>query len=155
MAIRIERESETVNGFVYSLHTDGGGPLSSREFVSVRPKEYSEDDWSVTRWFYFDEQSDHYERNFGQKVCTNEEYRRKCIEGTADWAVVSDIFEPLERELYESLYITDDMDKNEFREMLKEIFEHIKIEVRENGRTDLNMNEVLSDISVALVSEKI
>lgn len=127
-----------------------GGPMSSQEFVTVKPVG-SDSDWHVTRWFYFDEQSEYYERNFAEKVCTDEEYRQACIDRSADWAVIADTFEPIERQLYNLYRDNDSFTRDETEEMIKEAFKYIKNKVRNEDNTDICHDDVLDNISTTIV----
>ena len=41
--------------------------------------------------------------NFSEKVCSDERYRQRSLDETADWKRVADLYEPLARRLYQEL----------------------------------------------------
>jgi len=79
-----------------TVEFDSGGPVGATEVVFING-----DDYSVTRWFYFDEFHEQYARNFAEKVVTNDEYRQKSLDGTASWAQVSDLYDEAARRVYQ------------------------------------------------------
>lgn len=119
-------------------------------------------DVSVNRWFYFDEQVENYMWNFANKVSTNKEYRKKSLSGEADWVRVSNLYEPLERRLYGVLQRSEKTDfpiiNDESRvhsDMLKfqceELFNEIRDVVRED--VDKHPEKIFEDKKQNLVDK--
>lgn len=79
------------------IEFDSGGPVGATTIVSVGEV----DDWVVNRWFYFDEDNENYVRNFARKVVTDEDYRKRCLNRTADWARVANHYEQTARQILE------------------------------------------------------
>lgn len=102
MAIRMTIDSKRINGFKASYQIDTGGPVGSDHFITVKPQDEDED-WFITRWFYFDEQNKQYAWNFAEKICTDENYRRESREENTDWARTSNLYSTYSRRLYQVL----------------------------------------------------
>ncbi|SEO99866.1 hypothetical protein SAMN05216388_102638 [Halorientalis persicus] len=79
-----------------TVEFDTGGPVGATEVVFING-----DDYSVTRWFYYDEFHEQYARNFAEKIVTDSEYRQKSLDGTADWAQVSDLYDEASRRVHQ------------------------------------------------------
>ena len=77
-----------VAGCCVRIFLDTGGSVGGDYNVAVEGN-----GWDITRTFYFDEDSEQHMRNFAQKVSTDEEYRKTCSWGTADWSRVSELYE--------------------------------------------------------------
>lgn len=102
MALRQTIESKRINGYNASFHVDTGGPVGSDHFITVKPQSEDED-WWITRWFYFDEENEHYAWNFAEKVCKDKDYRQRSIEEDADWSRTSNLYETYSKQLYDVL----------------------------------------------------
>ncbi|WP_198408082.1 hypothetical protein [Natronomonas pharaonis] len=90
---------------------------------------------------HFDEQAEAYMWNVAEKVCTDEEYRQRSVEETADWKRVANLYEPLARRLYQELSrsersefpIMNDnsrADSETLESLCEELFEETKAIVR-------------------------
>jgi hypothetical protein len=77
-----------VAGCCVRIFLDTGGSVGGDYNVAVEGN-----GWDITRTFYFDEDSEQHMRNFAQKVAIDEEYRKTCTWGTADWSRVSELYE--------------------------------------------------------------
>ena len=142
MALRQEINSKQINGYRASFHVDTGGPVGSDHFVTVEPQSEDED-WFITRWFYFDEENKRYAWNFAEKVCTNEEYRKESREENTDWARTAKLYETYSRRLYNILSEDDrsefpimneegsDQDKNVLYDCCESLFKEFKSIVRD------------------------
>ena len=102
-------DERIIHGCEATLVFDIGGPVGSDHVVIVKPVEDGAD-WLVNRWFYFDEQHEAYMWNFAEKLSTDEEYRRRSLEETADWKHVANLYEPLARDLYWELSQSEQSD---------------------------------------------
>lgn len=85
-----------VDGATVVIEFDTGGPVGGQHLVIVEG-----DDYTVNRWFYFDEFNENYAQNFAEKIVRDEEYRSESLGGTADWKQVADIYEPAARRLFD------------------------------------------------------
>ncbi|SEH45879.1 hypothetical protein SAMN05192561_10286 [Halopenitus malekzadehii] len=94
-------DERTISGCKATLVFDTGGPVGSDHLLIVKPVDT--DDWLINRWFYFDEQTEAYIWDFAEKVCSDEEFRQRSLEETADWKRVANLYEPLSRGLYQKL----------------------------------------------------
>lgn len=130
------------------------GPVGATTVVSVG----KEDDWFVTRWFYFDEDNENYVRNFARKVATDETYRERCLNSTADWTRVADQYDQTAREIFQFFQDAGVMgysagDKKEEREyrrakreletICESLFTTLKAEIR--GENDTMEVERIAD----------
>ena len=133
-------EERIINGCNATLIFDTGGPVGSNHLLTVKSID-TEADWLINRWFYFDEQTEAYMWNFAEKVCTDEEYRQRSLEETADCKRVASLYEPLARRLYDELSraersdfpIMNDSSRADFEKLeslCEELFEEIKATVR-------------------------
>ena len=102
----------------------------------------TEANWLINRWFYFGEQTESYMRNFAEKVCTDEDYRRQSLEETANWKRVANLYEPLARRLYQEVSCSGQSDfpimndssradSEKLESLCEELFEEIKAIVRQ------------------------
>jgi formyltetrahydrofolate synthetase len=151
--VRETIEKRTASGCKATLVFDTGGPVGSDHLLIVKPV-YSEEDWLVNRWFYFDEQTQAYMWNFAEKVCTDEKYRQQSLEETADWKRVANLYEPLARRLYQELSqsersdfpILNDSsrpDSEKLESLCEELFKEIKAIVRQ--RKDRHLETVYEE----------
>lgn len=89
MALRETIDTYHHNGAKIALGTDTGGPVGGDHVVSIASGELRSDSddggWFVNRWFFFDEWSEQYARNFAEKIATDEEYRSQSLAGDATW----------------------------------------------------------------------
>ena len=134
-------EERTSNGCTATLLFDTGGPVGSDHLLIVTPVN-ADAEWVINRWFYFDEQAEPYMWNFAEKICTDEGYRRRSLEETADWKRVTNLYEPLARRLYQELSrsersdfpIMNDSsraDSEKLESLCEELFEEVKAIVRQ------------------------
>jgi hypothetical protein len=151
---------ETIDEFVEDgcqivIGFDTGGPFGAHEFASVRPQSEDED-WVVTRWFYFDEFDENYAKNFGRKVATDDDYRERSLNGTADWKQVVDIYNEVERrilaifnespsQILAGYSSGDDDEKRRYKaaeqsakEILSELFSEIRSQVRSDDPLEID-----------------
>lgn len=139
--VRETIEERAVNGCKATLVFDTGGPVGSDHLIIVKPID-TEADWLINRWFYFDEQTESYMWNFSEKVCSDERYRQRSLDETADWKRVADLYEPLARRLYQELSrsersdfpIMNDSsraDSEKLESLCEELFEEVKAIVRQ------------------------
>lgn len=154
MALRQEINSKQINGCRASFHVDTGGPVGSDHFVTVEPQS-DDEDWFITRWFYFDEENERYAWNFAEKVCTNEEYRQESREENTDWARTANLYETYSRRLYNVLSEDDrsafpimneeesDQDKNVLYDCCESLFKEFKSIVRDG--VDKHPEKVFED----------
>lgn len=132
-------EYET-GGATVRVEFDTGGPVGGDHLVTVSGEEYL-----VNRWFYFGEFDEQYAKNFAAKVIENPEYRAACLERTADWAQVADIYEEAARRVYDVFadagllgYTAGDAAAKEryqkateaMNDLCQELFEEIKARIR-------------------------
>ena len=134
-------DERTINGCKATLVFDTGGPVGSDYLMIVEPTN-TESDWLINRWFYFGEQTEAYMWNFAEKSCTDEEYRRRSLEETADWKRIANLYEPLARRLYQELSCSERSnfpimndhsrrDSEKLDSLCEELFGEIKAIVRQ------------------------
>ena len=134
-------DERRINGCKATAVFDTGGPVGSEHLMIVKPID-TESDWLINRWFYFSEQTEAYMWNFAEKSCTDEEYRRRSLEETADWKRIDNLYEPLARRLYQELSrsersdfpIMNDRSRRDSEKLVslcEELFEEIKAIVRQ------------------------
>ena len=139
--VRETIDERTVHGCKATLVFDTGGPVGSDQLLIVKPID-ADSEWVVNRWFYFDEQTEAYMWNFGEKICADVEYRRRSLEETADWKRVANLYEPLARRLFDELsrsersdfpVMNDDSrhDSGKLESLCEELFEEIRAIVRQ------------------------
>jgi len=139
--VRETIDERTINGCKATLVFDTGGPVGSDRLMIVKPID-TDSDWLINRWFYFGEQTETYMWNFAEKICTDEGYRRRSLEETADWKRVTNLYEPLARRLYQELSrsersdfpIMNDRsrsDSEKLESLCEALFEEIKATVRQ------------------------
>lgn len=139
----------------FSIYRTGGGrSILSTRFVLVEPAEDIDENWSVKRHFYGDEQTVFDERRFAKKVCRDEEYRKRCVEGNVGWVVVSDILREVEIDLM-SAFMTGKIDYDEARDYIEESYRYLCSEVYESENMDVSEQDVLLHLSLDLVSRAI
>lgn len=78
------------------IEFDTGGPVGADHLVVV-----DGDDFLINRWFYFDEFNERYAKNFAEKIIRDDDYRRKSLDGTADWKQAADIYEEAARRIFD------------------------------------------------------
>jgi hypothetical protein len=137
------------------IEFDSGGPVGATTVVSVG----EEDGWFVNRWFYFAEDNENYVRNFARKVATDEDYRERCLNRTADWARVADQYEQAARQILQYFRDAGVMgytmgNKEEEREyrrakdemdtICKSVFAALKTEIR-GEHTSGDVERIVSD----------
>ena len=137
------------------IEFDSGGPVGATTIVSVG----KDDDWFVNRWFYFDEDNENYIRNFARKVATDENYRERCLNRTADWARVADHYEQTARQILEYFqdagvmgYSVGDKEeedeyrraKNEMETICESLFAALKSEIR-GGNSTTEIERIADD----------
>jgi len=139
--VRETIEERIINGCKATLVFDTGGPIGSDHLLIVKSVD-TEADWLINRWFYFGEQTEAYMWNFAEKICTDEEYRQRSLEETADWKRVANLYEPLARRLYQELSCSEQSDfpimndssradSEKLESLCEELFEEIKAIVRQ------------------------
>jgi len=144
-----------VEGVRIRIEFDSGGPVGAATLVSVG----KEDDWFVNRWFYFDDDNENYVRNFARKVATDEDYRKRCLNQTADWARVSDQYKPAARQILEyyrdagimGYTVGDKEEEHEYRRAKSEmeticesLYTALKSEIRGSNDTT-EVERIISD----------
>lgn len=138
--VRETIEVRNINGCKATLVFDTGGPVGSDHLMIVKSVD-TEADWLINRWFFFNEQTEAYMWNFAEKVCTDEEYRQRSLEETADWKRVTNLYEPLARRLYQEVSCSERSDfpimndnsradSKKLESLCEELFEEIKAIVR-------------------------
>lgn len=142
---------ETISSFEYggasvSIVFDTGGPVGSDHLVIV-----DGDDYLINRWFYFEEFNEYYAENFAKKVVDDDDYREACLEGTADWKQVADIYEEAARRIFDVFQDAgltgytagDDEAERAYREAMstcEQLCEEIFTEVRDRIRNDESLD---------------
>lgn len=135
-------------GATVRVEFDTGGPVGSDHVVTV-----DGDGYHVTRWFYFQEFDERYAKNFAAKVVEDPEYRAQCLDRTADWAQVADIYEEAARRIYDvfegagllGYTVGDDAAKRRYHEAtteMEDLCQEIFEEVRDRIRNERSPNEL-------------
>lgn len=138
--VRETVEERTIKRCNATLVFDTGGPVGSDQLLIVKPAG-TEEDWLINRWFYFDEQTETYMWNFAEKICTDEGYRQRSLQETADWKRVANLYESLARRLSQELSqsersafpIANEVsrpDSEKLVSLCEELFEEVKAIVR-------------------------
>lgn len=148
--------SEICNEYVYSIHREEGvGPIGTSEYVLVKPLSESDESWIIQRRFFFDEQSEREEKQFGGKVCSSASFRRASRNGEADWCHIQRIYENLDHEVRAQLRELDNLELDDVHEEMKGAFEEIRCLVKESDRKHVDLSDLDSGIREIIVVNKI
>jgi hypothetical protein len=96
MAIRKEIASYTLDGYDISLQYDGGMEPGGEQYIVIS----KDGERLISRTFYFDSFSEQHARNFAEKFATDEDYRKRCLEGEVTWARVQEAYKEHSRKVY-------------------------------------------------------
>lgn len=130
------------------IEFDTGGAVGSEYLVIVNG-----DDYVINRWFYFDEFNEDYARNFAKKIARNEEYRKKSLEGEADWCKVENTYDKYSHLIYKEFQerglmsyksVPEDREgkkryeiaQKELNDICKELFEGVYERIRHPEKLD-------------------
>lgn len=152
--MRTTVESYRRGGASVEIIFDTGGPFGSNYVVVV-----DGDDYTVNRWFYFDEYSERYAKNFANKIIRDDEYRQASLDGTADWVKIDRIYSVAEGRICgkfagRGLFAYTAGDKSEKRkfdmakasceDLCKEVFSEVKQRVRNDEDLD-SLNQFIEE----------
>jgi hypothetical protein len=172
MALRETIDTYHHNGAKIALGIDTGGPVGGDHVVSIASGDWRSDSddggWFINRWFFFDEWSERYARNFAEKIATDEEYRSQSLTGNATWKRVEDAYEETAREVYREFqsrnllsYTAGDSDeKRAYRKATREmesicesLFYGLKQRLRDPGGVDENEPVAIDDFERTILDE--